>query len=62
MGDFLTAVGLLLAIEGILFAAFPEATRRAMADVAQSDDALLRKVGLVSAALGVVLVFLIRGL
>jgi uncharacterized protein len=59
--DFLTALGLLLAIEGILFAAFPAATRKAMAEVVNSQDSFLRRVGLVSALLGVFIVFLLRG-
>jgi uncharacterized protein YjeT (DUF2065 family) len=62
MRDFLTAVGLVFAIEGLLLAAFPEAMRKAMADVAASDGHFLRRIGLISAAVGVVIVFLLRGL
>jgi uncharacterized protein YjeT (DUF2065 family) len=62
MRDFLTAVGLVFAIEGLLLAAFPEAMRKAMAEVAGSEGHLLRRVGLISAAVGVVIVFLLRGL
>jgi uncharacterized protein len=37
MQDFLAALGLLLAIEGLLFAAFPNATRRAMREASESQ-------------------------
>jgi uncharacterized protein YjeT (DUF2065 family) len=62
MGDFLVALGLVLAIEGILFAAFPTVTKRALAHVMETPDNILRVMGLVSAALGVVIVWLVRGL
>jgi uncharacterized protein len=58
--DFLTALGLVFAIEGLLFAAFPGAMRRAMAAVAVSPDNFLRMSGLASALVGVAIVFLVR--
>jgi len=61
MSDFLVAIGLVLAIEGILFAAFPGALKRAMAHVNETPDSALRLVGIASAIAGVVLVWLIRG-
>jgi hypothetical protein len=60
--EFLTALGLLFAIEGLMFAAFPQATKRAMEQVVGSPDGLLRRVGIVSAILGVGLVFVARRL
>jgi uncharacterized protein YjeT (DUF2065 family) len=60
MSDFLAAVGLVLVIEGISFAAFPGAAKRAMAEVAQTPAERLRAIGLVSAAVGVGLVWLVR--
>jgi len=62
MRDFLTAIGLVFAIEGLLLAAFPTAMRKAMTEVVNSEDGFLRRIGLGSAAVGVVIVFLIRGL
>lgn len=62
MEEFLTALGLLFAIEGLMFAAFPQATKRAMEQVVGSPDGLLRRVGIVSAILGVGLVFVARRL
>jgi uncharacterized protein len=61
MADFLVAFGLLLALEGLLFAAFPDVAKRAMASVLESPDNLLRIVGVVSAVLGVILIWAVRG-
>jgi uncharacterized protein YjeT (DUF2065 family) len=61
MTDFLVAVGLVFVIEGIVFAAFPGAAKRAMTTVQETPDGSLRIVGIVSAVLGVVLVWLVRG-
>jgi len=61
MSDFLVAFGLVLVIEGLGFAAFPHAAKRAVTAVLETPDAILRMVGLVSALAGVVLVWAIRG-
>jgi uncharacterized protein len=61
MADFLVAFGLLLALEGLLFAAFPDVAKRAMASVLESPDNVLRIVGVVSAVLGVILIWAVRG-
>lgn len=55
------AVGLLLAIEGLLYAAFPGAMRRAAAAMMEAADGSLRVGGLVAAAAGVAIVWLARG-
>lgn len=60
MLDLVAAFGLALAIEGILCAAFPNGMRRAMADAAQSPPELLRLVGVVTALIGVAVVWLAR--
>ena len=61
MSDFLVAIGLVFALEGILFAAFPGPVKQAMAHVTDTADATLRIIGIVSAVVGVILVWLIRG-
>ena len=61
MSDFLVALGLVFAIEGIVFAAFPAMTKRAMAQVSETPDATLRLIGVACAVIGVVLVWLVRG-
>jgi hypothetical protein len=61
MSEFLVALGLVFAIEGLVFAAFPAIVKRAMTHVMETPDAALRVVGIVSAVLGVVLIWLVRG-
>jgi uncharacterized protein YjeT (DUF2065 family) len=62
MLDFLTAIGLVLAIEGLLLAAFPEQMRRAMLEVAKTPELFLRRAGIVSAIVGVIVVFFVRSI
>ena len=62
MSDLIVALGLALAIEGILFAAFPDAVKRAMQDAAQTRCDRMRIVGSGSAVIGVVIVWVVRGL
>ncbi len=61
MSDFLVALGLVFVIEGIVFAAFPLAAKRAVTAMLETPDAVLRVVGLASAIFGLLLVWLIRG-
>ena len=60
MIDFFAAIGLVFAIEGLIFAAFPGATRRAMASAAETPEAQLRLTGLIAALVGVAIVWLVR--
>jgi len=60
MSDFLAAVGLLLAIEGIVLAALPGSAKRPMTAVLGMADGPLRITGIVSALLGVLIVWLVR--
>jgi hypothetical protein len=61
MADFIAALGLVLVIEGLVFAAFPAASKRAMALMLETAESQLRAVGVVSAVLGVLVVWLARG-
>lgn len=61
MSDFLVAVGLVFVLEGLLFAAFPGMAKRAMASALETPDTMLRIIGVASAVIGVVTVWLIRG-
>jgi uncharacterized protein len=61
MNDFLAAVGLVFVIEGLLFAAFPDAARRAVVTVLNTPDQSLRTIGIVSALFGLAVVWLVRG-
>ena len=61
MSDFLVALGLVFAIEGLVFAASPAMAKRAMASMQETPEAMLRLIGIVSAVFGVVVIWLIRG-
>lgn len=60
MRDLGTGVALVLVIEGILYALFPDAMKRVAARAMAVPPNLLRAGGLLSAALGVVFVWLLR--
>ena len=61
MSDVVTAVGLILALEGALYALFPELMRRLAAQMLETPGDTLRLAGVVSAAAGVTVVWLVRG-
>lgn len=61
MDDFLTALALVLVIEGGLYALFPGGMRRMMAQMQEIPESRLRAMGLIGAAIGVVGVWLLRG-
>ena len=59
--DLITALALVLVIEGALYALFPEAMKRAILGVAEMPPAMLRNAGLVATVAGVAIVWLVRG-
>lgn len=61
MSEVAIAIGLILAIEGALYALFPGLMKRMAQQVLQSPGDSLRVAGVVSVALGVALVWLVRG-
>lgn len=61
MRDLLTALALVLVIEGVLWALFPEGMKRAAAMALALDSGRLRTLGLLAATIGVLAVWLIRG-
>ena len=61
MSDFLAALGLVFVIEGLIFAAFPDAAKRAMTSVLETPDISLRLIGIVSALVGLIVVWFVRG-
>ena len=61
MTDLLTALALAVAIEGSLYALFPEAMKKMMLHVLAQPVVHLRTVGLVAAVAGVSVVWLVRG-
>ncbi len=62
MRDFAAAIGLVLAIEGMLMAGFTDAMRKRMAAAAREDPGKLRGVGIGAAVLGVAIVWVSRAL
>ena len=61
MSDFLVALGLVFVFEGVLFAGFPAMAKRAMASALETPDTMLRIVGIASAVIGLLLVWVVRG-
>ena len=61
MYDLIVALGLVLVIEGLMLAAFPNAVRRAMESMDKLPHSPLRIAGVVGAVVGLLLVWLIRG-
>ena len=60
MADFATALALVLVIEGLLYALFPEGMQRMMRVALEASPTALRNGGLAAAILGFVVVWLIR--
>ena len=56
----MTAIGLLLVLEGISYAAFPKGMRETIMQVTQLPDSLIRRYGLVAAAIGLGIIYLER--
>ena len=58
--DFLIGLGILFVLEGIMFAASPTWMRRAMKSAISSPDNILRAVGIGSAVVGLILIWVVR--
>ena len=61
MIELLSAFGLVLVIEGILWAAFPGTAMKMLQTASQMPEQTLRTIGLSVVAAGVLLVWLVRG-
>ncbi len=57
----LTALALAVAIEGIVYALFPVAMKRMMAQVMKQPSGSIRTAGLIAAVDGVFVFWLVRG-
>jgi uncharacterized protein len=60
MSDFIVALGLFFALEGLVLAAFPGGAKHMMKSVLATPDTALRITGLVSALLGLFIIWLVR--
>jgi uncharacterized protein YjeT (DUF2065 family) len=61
MSEIVTAIGLVLVLEGALYALFPEFMKRMAQQAIETPGDTLRIAGVISAALGVAVVWLLRG-
>ena len=61
MSDFVVALGLVFVIEGLIFAVSPSSAKNAMSHVLDTPDGPLRLIGIGSAVLGLILVWVVRG-
>ncbi|MBL4720992.1 MAG: DUF2065 domain-containing protein [Alphaproteobacteria bacterium] len=60
MSDLFTALALVLVIEGALYALFPEAMQRMMAQALEMPPTMLRNGGLVAAVIGFAVIWFIK--
>ena len=60
MNDFVAAIGLVFAIEGILMAGFTDTMKKRMAELARLESGPLRNFGLGAAVAGVLIVWAAR--
>lgn len=61
MNDLIVALGLVLVLEGLLWALAPQLARRFLEMAAGTPDASLRLAGWAAVAAGAVIVWLVRG-
>lgn len=61
MEDLLAALCIAVMIEGILYALFPDAMRRLVAQVLGMPEEQIRIIGLVAAGIGLLGLWLVRG-
>jgi len=59
--DFLAAIGLVLVIEGLVYGGFPTLARKLATEVLSMPENALRIGGLAAIAIGVGVVWLVRG-
>ena len=61
MSDLIVAIGLVLVIEGLLWSLFPGLGRKLLETIAGAPESTLRMAGAVAVAVGVAVVWLVRG-
>tara|TARA_A100000164_G_C21269939_1_gene479720 strand:+ start:178 stop:363 length:186 start_codon:yes stop_codon:yes gene_type:complete len=61
MSELFSALALAIALEGIVYALFPDRMKRVMSTAIEQPTANLRFVGLLAAMLGVAVLWVIRG-
>ena len=61
MSDFIAALGLVLVVEGLVYAGFPGMAKRLATEVLGTPENALRIAGLAAIVAGVGIVWLVRG-
>ena len=61
MADFVAAIGLVLVIEGLVYGGFPGLAKKLGVEVQSVPEGTLRAFGIGAIALGVAVVWLVRG-
>ena len=61
MSELVIAIGLVFVLEGLAYAAFPNAMRNMVNEMAKLPDQTLRTFGLFAVGLGVFIVWLVKG-
>jgi uncharacterized protein len=59
--DFLAAMGLVLVVEGLVYGGFPGLAKKLATEVLSMPETVLRIAGLTAIAVGVGIVWLVRG-
>jgi len=60
MIEILTAISLAIALEGLLYAVFPEAMKKFMVRIIDQPTKTLRRAGMVAMLFGVACIWLVR--
>jgi len=60
MQDLIIGIGLVLVIEGLLYALFPDGVRKMAQMAGQMPDQVLRTGGVIALALGVLIVWVVK--
>lgn len=61
LSDFIAALGLVLVFEGLLYGGLPRLAKRMAADIIEMPESVMRGIGLAVMAVGVFIVWLVRG-
>jgi len=62
MTEFLLAIGLVFVLEGISYALFPDKMKEFMRELLDLPDEFLKKMGLIVATIGAILIYFIKRL
>ena len=61
MDDLIVAIGLVLVLEGLIYALFPQGMRNMVEEMSKLPDTTLRTLGVAALCIGVLVVWFVRG-